>query len=308
MLRPPVASLTLVPNGSAQMNLGGTLAAQVTVYAADGTVLTDRPVSWNTSNGQVVQIQANGLMATLKAVGAGTATVTVSAEGKTSAALNVSVTSPCCQIGEGAPTAAIQQAFQNTVTRDQLSVQLPAVSPATREGNGYVQSLLSTGTPPVPYLVAVPDGSVTGYVVAGAILSQYLALGGPAGSLGYPQSDATAGGRQMFQGGALAGSPVQLVTGAILAEWGTLGYRDGLSGIARFDGFQFPNVPRNHGKHAVISKRADCSPGDWPASWSSISGKWLDPSTIRLERRARRRIRRTHRRGAHRQRPSSTGF
>jgi hypothetical protein len=134
------------------------------------------------------------------------------------------VTAPCCQIGEGAPTAAIQQAFQDAVNRDKLSVQLPAAAPALRVGSGYVQQLLSTAMMPVTYLVAVADGSINGYVVTGAILAQYNTLGGPAGMLGYPLSDATAGARQAFQQGALAGNAAQLVTGAILAKWGALGY------------------------------------------------------------------------------------
>jgi uncharacterized protein (TIGR03437 family) len=229
-LRPAIASLTLAPVGSLHMNVGDAASAQVTVTAADGTMVTDRTVAWNTSNGRVVEIQAKGLTATLQAVGGGTATVTVSAEGKTSAALSVLVSAPCCQVGEGTPTAALQQAFQDAVTRNKLSVQLPAGSGAVRVGNGYAQQLLGTGTPPVPYLVAVPDSSSTGYVIAGAILAQYLALGGPAGTLGYPQSDATPGGRQTFQGGTLAGNPVQLVAGAILAKWGTLGYETGAAG------------------------------------------------------------------------------
>lgn len=230
VLRPPINSLALSPNGSIHMNVGDTRMAQVILYAADGTVLTDRTVAWNTSNGSVVQIQASGLSATLRAVGAGTAVITVSGEGKTSATLNISVTALCCQIGEGAPTAAIQQAFQNAVSRNNLSVQLPAASTATRVGNGYVQQLQSTGTTPIPYLVAVADGSITGYVISGTILSQYLNLGGAAGALGYPVSDATSGGRQSFQGGTLAGNPVQAVTGAILAKWGTLGYETGAAG------------------------------------------------------------------------------
>jgi uncharacterized protein (TIGR03437 family) len=229
-LRPAIANLALTPGGPLHMNVGDSASAQVTVTAADGTIVTDRTVSWNTSNGRVVQIQAKGLAATLQAVGGGTATVTVTAEGKTSATLSVLVSAPCCQVGEGAPTAALQQAFQDAVTRNKLSVQLPAGSSAARVGNGYAQQLLSIGTPPVPYLVAVPDSSSTGYVIAGAILAQYLALGGPAGALGYPQSDATPGGRQTFERGTLAGNPVQLVAGAILAKWGTLGYETGVAG------------------------------------------------------------------------------
>jgi len=229
-LRPAVSTVTLTPTGTLRLNQGDQIAAQATLSAADGTLLTDRTVAWNTSNGRVVQIRATGLKAMLTAVGGGTAVITVSAEGKTSAPLSVTVVAPCCQVGEGAPTASLQQAFQDAVTRNKLSVQLPAGSAVTRVGNGYVQQLLSTGTTPVPYLVAVPDGSVACYVVAGAILSQYLALGGPGGAVGYPLSDATTSGRQTFQHGTLAGNPPQLVTGAILKEWGTLGYENGAAG------------------------------------------------------------------------------
>jgi len=229
-LEPPIGSLAISPSGSIQMNLGATISAQATVVSTSGVVLTDRTVNWLTSNGQIIQIQASGLSATLKAVGAGVATVTVNASGVTSQPLTISVTAPCCQIGEGAPTAAIQAAFQNAVTRNDLSVQIPAASGVMRDGNGYVQQLVSGSTPPVTYLIAVADGSATGYVVAGPILTAYLALGGPTGALGYPVSDATAGGRQLFQQGALAGSPVQMVSGAILAEWASLGYETGIAG------------------------------------------------------------------------------
>jgi uncharacterized protein (TIGR03437 family) len=229
VLRPPIDSLVLMPAGSIHLNLGDTAAVQVTPYTANGTALTDRAVAWTTSNGRVVQIQSTGYMATLKAVGAGTAVASAGAEGKTSSPLTVTVTAPCCQIGEGAP-GTVQQAFQDVITRDKLSIQLPAASPALRVGSGYVQVLLSTGMAPVTYLVAVADGSITGYVVSGSLLAQYNGLGGPAGMLGYPLSDATMGGRQTFQRGTLAGNPVQLVTGAILDKWGALGYETGVAG------------------------------------------------------------------------------
>ena len=229
-LRPAVALIALTPSGAIHLNSGDTLAAQVKLSSITGLPITDRSVGWNTSNGQVVRIEASGLTATLKAVGAGTAIVTVSAEGITSQPLNISVSAPCCQVGEGAPTAVIQRAFQDAVASNHLNVQLPAASPAVRIGRGYAQQLLSADGTQTPYLVAVPDGSVNGSVVAGAILSQYEILGGPAGAVGYPLSDATPGGRQTFQQGALAGNPVQIVTGAILAKWGTLRYETGAAG------------------------------------------------------------------------------
>ncbi len=229
-LRPAVTSVTVTPGGTLRLNQGDQITVQATLFAANGTLLKDRTVNWTTSNGRVIQVQASGLTATLTAVGGGTAVITASSEGKTSAPLSITVAAPCCQIGEGAPTAALQQAFQDAVARNKLSVQLPASSAATRVGSGYVQQLSSTGTPSVAYLVAVADGSAAGYVVSGAILSQYLAQGGPAGTWGYPMADATAGGRQSFQNGAVAGSPPQLVTGAILSKWGTLGYETGAAG------------------------------------------------------------------------------
>jgi uncharacterized protein (TIGR03437 family) len=240
VLRPAVNLVALTPSGSVHMKVGDTLAAQVVVTGIDGTVFTDRTVTWNSSNGRVVQIVATGLTASIKAVGGGTAIVTATSEGKTSAQLTIFAAAPCCQIGEGAPTASIQQAFQDAVTRNKLGVLLPAASAVSRVGAGYAQQLTSTSTPPVPYLVTVADGSVTGYVVAGAILSLYLPLGGPAGSLGFPVSDATAGGRQMFQQGALAGNPVQLVSGAILSKWGGLGFETGVAGppVGAAAGFQ----------------------------------------------------------------------
>lgn len=133
------------------------------------------------------------------------------------------------QLEEGAP-AAFESAFQAAVLRDKLSIALPAASAAMRVGSGYVQQLQSTDATPVTYLIAVPDGSSTGYVVTGAILAAYLNRGGPSGSLGYPTADATSAGRQLFQQGALAGSPVQLVDGSILTKWAALGYEGGVSG------------------------------------------------------------------------------
>jgi len=231
VLLPPVASITLAPVGPLHLNAGDTAMVQASLFSSTAGLLTDRTVAWNTTNGQVAQVQPNGLSATIKAVGAGTASITASSGGKTSAALVVTVTAVCCQIGEGAPTSSIQQAFQNAVTRNTLTVQLPAASPVSRVGNGYVQQLLGTGPTPVSYLVAVPDGSIGGYVLSGAILAAYTSLGGPAGSLGYPLADATPGGRQVFQQGALAGSPVQLVNGAILTKWASLGYETGVAGL-----------------------------------------------------------------------------
>jgi uncharacterized protein (TIGR03437 family) len=229
-LLPPVASVSIEPSSSVQLALGGTTTVTATVTSTLGILLSDRTVIWNTSNGSVAQIaSSSGLTATIKGVGGGVATITATSGGKTSGSLTVTVIAPCCQIGEGAP-AALQSAFQSAVLRNKLSIALPAASPALRIGNGYVQQLQSTDATPVNYLIAVPDGSSTGYVVTGAILSAYLNLGGASGSLGYPASDATATGRQLFQQGALAGVPVEVVSGGVLRKWASIGYETGIAG------------------------------------------------------------------------------
>lgn len=230
VLRPPVDRISISPSGAVQLNAGEAINAAVILYGNDGGLLTDRVVAWTSSNGRVVQVTSNGLTASLRAVGAGTATVIATSEGRTSVPITITVIAPCCQIGEGAPTAGIRQAFQDAITRNRLSVQLPAASVAARIGGGYVQQFLTAGPTPAAVLVAVKDGTSLGYVVMGALLSAYMSQGGVGGALGYPTSDATAGGRQLFERGALAGNPVRAVSGAILTKWASLGYETGSAG------------------------------------------------------------------------------
>ena len=227
--QPAVASVRLSAGSSLQTYPGATNAVQATLTGAGGVAVSGRPIVWTSSNPKAVQVQGSGASVVLYAVGQGSAAVTAEAEGQTSTPLNVTVTSSyCCFVGQGAPTTAIQQAFQDAVSRNKLTIVLPAASGVTRLGAGYVQQL--TGPGGLTYLVAVPDATNAGYVVSGAILTVYNRLGGPNGSVGYPLSDATAGGRQLFQNGALAGSPVQLVSGAILSGWKSYGYETGLAG------------------------------------------------------------------------------
>jgi uncharacterized protein (TIGR03437 family) len=226
-LLPAVASVAISAGTSIQMYPDESLTAQASLAAANGASLSSRLVTWTSSNPAVVQINGSGPSVSLLALTYGTATVTATAEGQSSPPLVITVTTSfCCQVGQGAPTAVVQQAFQDAVARNGLTVQ--AASGVTRVGNGYVQQLVSASG--AQYLVAVADSAGAGYVVGGAILTAYVQLGGPAGSLGYPLADATVGGRQTFQAGTLAGSPVQLVSGAILLEWQSLGYETGAAG------------------------------------------------------------------------------
>jgi hypothetical protein len=175
----------------------------------------------------VVAIEAKGAVVTLRAVGGGNATVKAVSEGKTSQPVTVYVTAPCCQAGEGAPNSTVSQAIQDAIKRNRLNVKLPTAGAVRRLGAGYVQDFQDAVTGE-PYLIAVPGGLATGYLVKGEVLVRYTALGGPAGTLGYPTMDAAAGGRQLFAAkAALAGSPVRLVQYPILDRWAASGYETG---------------------------------------------------------------------------------
>ncbi|MFN0107135.1 MAG: hypothetical protein ACKV2U_34185 [Bryobacteraceae bacterium] len=228
-LRLPVTNVNLsTAVTTLRLKLNETFSLEAIPRAATGEPLLDRNVAWVTTNGRVVSIQSNGRSATLKAVGGGVATVTAVSEGKISAAIAVSVQAPCCQIGEGAPSPSAAQSLSDAVTRNRLALQLPGPSPVRRVASGYQQEFLSTAGARV--VVALPDRAAQAWILTGPILGSFEQAGGAAGPLGYPASDPTATGRQLFEGGALAGSPTQLVSGGILARWALLNYETGVIG------------------------------------------------------------------------------
>jgi uncharacterized protein (TIGR03437 family) len=228
-LRLPVTNVNLSTGVTTlRLKLNETFTVEAIPRAGNGESLLDRTVTWVTTNGRVVTIQATGRTAVLKAVGGGVATVTAVSEGKISSAIAVSVQAPCCQIGEGAPTAPAAQAFSDAVNRNRLTVQLPAANPVRRVANGYQQEFLTAASGRV--VVALPDRSAQAWVLSGVILGAFERDGSGSGPLGYPASDMTAGGRQLFEGGALAGSPVQRVSAGILARWALLNYETGVAG------------------------------------------------------------------------------
>ena len=94
----------------------------------------------------------------------------------------------------------------------------------TRVGTGYIQTLTSAGGSGITWVVAKSDGSTAAYILTGSIYTDYLALGGFTGSLGYPVSDPLPGPGQKFaSGAALAGSPVTVVAAQVANKWFSLG-------------------------------------------------------------------------------------
>ena len=218
-----------------RLNLGDTVTLRAQTYSGNGGLLEGRAISWVSTNSRVLAIEpAAGAVVTLRAVGGGAANITAVSEGKISRAVTFFVTAPCCQIGEGAPTTTVQQSFVDAVTRNRIAVKVPTPSPVRRAGTGFIQELTpADANSTARYLLAKGDDSANAYLVTGAILSVYLKAGGPSGPLGFPSTDATAAGRQLFAAGALAGAPPELVTAPILTRWSQQGYESGVAGLPR---------------------------------------------------------------------------
>jgi uncharacterized protein (TIGR03437 family) len=253
VVRQPVVLLTLAGapmSKTATLNLGDTLTLTATPLDSTNTPLTDRVVVWSTTNSRVIAVQAigsTGATAVLTAVGAGTASVAASSEGVKSPAFNLVVTMACCLVGDGAP-AAVQQAFQSALARNQISVEIPVAGSAVRAGSGYVQMVQSNGADAAVYMIAKADQAGAAYVVGGAVLTRYQGLGGPAGALGYPTSDQSAGGTQQFQNSAaLAGNPVRVVSGIVLSKWALLKYETGAAGAPLSEASAFSTLGANSG-------------------------------------------------------------
>ena len=231
VLRLPVASVTWRPvAGTIRMQLGEMVTLEAVTYDPLGGEITGRTVSFVSSNNRVAAVEARGSQVSIRAVGGGMATVTAVSEGRSAPPVMVFVTAPCCRVGEGAPNATVQSAFEQAIARAQLNIRLPAAAPVQRTGAGYLQEFQSSDASQLRYVVAIGDRVGVAYVLSGDIAEKFFALGGPTGPLGYPTSDAI-NGRQLFEGGALAGSPVRRVTGLVLSKWAQLTYERGPAGM-----------------------------------------------------------------------------
>jgi uncharacterized protein (TIGR03437 family) len=227
----PVLSVSL-DTTPLSLQVGNTVQRTLLIFDTTSTPVTGRQVTWTTSNRSVVQIDANGPTATLRAVGPGFADIVAFVDGVSSGTLRITVTSACCLVGEGAPDASVRQAFQDALQRNGIAPRLPAGSPVQRLGAGYVQEF--TALTPANLgrlLVMKADNAAQAFVVSADRLARYLQTGGPAGPLGFAVSDATAAGRQLFQNNfALAGSPAVLVAPPISNKWAAMGYEAGAAG------------------------------------------------------------------------------
>jgi uncharacterized protein (TIGR03437 family) len=232
--RAPVSTIRIDAT-AVTLQVGNVITRTAEAFDNLGNPVPDRPVIWTTSNRAVIQIEGSGPTVRLRAVGPGFANITAFADGVSSATLRITVTSACCQVGEGAPNPLVRQAMQDALTRNNITPRLPADNAVRRVGAGYVQEFAAL-TPESLGRVQVlkADSAGLAYVVAGERLLRYLELGGPAGTMGFPTSDANAAGRQAFENQyLLGGSPPIVVAAPVSQKWAALGYEAGAAGAPR---------------------------------------------------------------------------
>jgi uncharacterized protein YjdB len=113
--RAPVSTVTLAPS-SASLPIGADTTLKPTVTDANGVVVTDRDVTWVSSNTRVATVSTTGVVT---AVGVGTATITATSEGRNGSA-SITVTP--------GPAATVDVSPNSASLRVNGSVQLAAVA------------------------------------------------------------------------------------------------------------------------------------------------------------------------------------
>ncbi|MCC6772774.1 MAG: Ig-like domain-containing protein [Gemmatimonadaceae bacterium] len=157
----PVRTVLLSAPTTALM-VGDSTHLVVETRDSTGSVLTGRTVSFTTSNAQVIGVTVSG---TVRAVGAGSATIVASSEGKSATlAFTVSTTAPppavpapvaSVAVALNSPSLSIGQGTQATATlRDSTGAVLTGRSLAWRSSNAAVATVNQSG-----YVTSVGAGS-----------------------------------------------------------------------------------------------------------------------------------------------------
>lgn len=229
VLKNAITSITVAAEDPIRLTAGQTRSLTAVLQTNAAEFVSDREVFWTTSNGRVATVTGTGTTVTVRALSGGSAILTATSEGKSSNRVTVLVASQCCSIGEGAPSQVISQTFLDAIQRNRITVRIPVATPVRRSGAGYLQEAVSLPSGN-RILILKADSNSVAYVVTATALTAFDALGGVAGSLGFPVSDVNSSGTQRFERGALAGTPLRLVSGAMLARWTALGSEAGVLG------------------------------------------------------------------------------
>ena len=155
---PPVATVSLSAT-STSMLVGQSQPIAVTVKDAQGNVLGTRTIAWSSSNLGVLTVSPSG---TAQAIGAGTANITATSEGK-SASITLTVTAPI------EPVASVSVSGTTSITAGQTT-QLTATA---RDGRSVVLSgrtvIWSSSAPNVASVS--PSGVVSGLAAGQVVIN-----------------------------------------------------------------------------------------------------------------------------------------
>jgi len=159
--KPPVVSVRLQPD-QANVAVGATLQLSASALDANGTVMSDRAISWTTSNAGISDVNGSGLVT---GVAAGTATITATSEGKSSnatitvtqvvARVDLNPSSVSLQAGQSRQLVAVARDPQgNVVSWRPVSWASDNSAVATVDGAGNV----TTSKTGVATITATIDG------------------------------------------------------------------------------------------------------------------------------------------------------
>ena len=160
----PVASVTVTPTAP-NVSVGQTVQLTATAYSLTGQVLTGRTVTWSTTAAAIATVSASGLVT---GVGAGTAVITATIEGK-SASSTVTVSAvPQGQIATvtiSPSSATVNVAWTTNLTATARNSNGNIISGVTftwSSSNASIATVSSTGV-----VTGVAPGTATIYAIAG---------------------------------------------------------------------------------------------------------------------------------------------
>lgn len=156
VLARPVGAVIVSPE-RVSLTVGQTLKLSVQVTDASGNLLTGRPISYVSSAPTVVRVATDG---TLTVLATGTATITVTSEGKTGTATVTALPSPVASLRIAPVTASV-------IVGNSLRLQADALDAA----GAVLGQRVVTWTSGAPSVVSVAgDGTVTGVAPGTALV------------------------------------------------------------------------------------------------------------------------------------------
>ena len=158
----PVATVVIEPQGSIKLAVGAVFQLTARAFAADGTQLTGRTLTWSGAPATVVAVDANGRV---EALAEGVAVVTAASEGK-SAQVEVTVEAPA----QGPPVASIQVRPAVVVTYAGVEAPLSAVLRA-EDGMVLTGRSITWTSSPADLATVSPEGVVRGLRAGEGVIS-----------------------------------------------------------------------------------------------------------------------------------------